>query len=138
MSENILPPRKLPRENLYVDSAAFWQGTREGRLMLQYCKDSGRFQHFPRPVSLYTGSRNLEWREVSGKGTVYSVTALRTPGLGADGRLPCVLALIELEEGVRILGNLPGSRPGDVRIGDRVKLAWDELSDGRYPAFALA
>lgn len=138
MSENTIPARKLPRENLYVDSAAFWQGTREGRLLLQYCKDSGRFQHFPRPVSLYTGSRNLEWREVSGNGTVYSVTALRTPGLGADGRLPCVLALIELEEGVRILGNLPGSRPGDVRIGDRVKLAWDELSDGRYPAFALA
>lgn len=138
MSENTIPARKLARENLYVDSAAFWQGTREGRLMLQYCKDSGRFQHFPRPVSLYTGSRNLEWREVSGQGTVYSVTALRTPGLGADGRLPCVLALIELEEGVRILGNLPGSRPGDVRIGDRVKLAWDELSDGRYPAFALA
>jgi hypothetical protein len=138
MTENTIPPRKLPREKLYVDSAPFWQGTREGKLMLQYCKDSGRFQHFPRPVSLYTGSRNLEWREVSGKGTVYAITALRTPGLGADGRLPCVLALVELEEGVRILGNLPASRPGDVRIGDRVKLAWDELSDGRYPAFTIA
>lgn len=132
------PPRKLPRESQYVDSAAFWQGTRDGRLMLQYCKDSGRFQHFPRPVSLSTGSRNLEWRPVSGNGTVYAVTALRTPGLGADGRLPCVLALIDLDEGVRILGNVPASGPGDVRIGDRVQLAWDELPEGRYPAFRLA
>lgn len=133
-----VPPRKLPRENLFVDTSAFWQGTREGKLMLQFCKDTGRFQHFPRPVSLYTGSRNLEWREVSGNGTVYAITALRTPGLGADGRLPCVLATIELDEGVRIVANMPGTAPGDVRIGARVKLVWDELADGRYPAFAPA
>lgn len=132
------PARKLPASNLYVDSAPFWQGTREGKLLLQYCPDSGRFQHFPRPLSLYTGKRNLEWREVSGRGTVYAVTALRTSGLGADGRLPCVLALVDLEEGVRILANLPGCTPGDVRIGDPVRLVWDELSDGRYPAFAPA
>jgi len=133
-----VPPRKLPRENLYVDSTAFWQGTRDGKLVLQACGDTGRFQHFPRPVSLATGSRNLVWREVSGNGSVYAVTALRTPGLGADGRLPCVLALIDLDEGVRILGNLPASGPGDVRIGDRVKLAWDVIGEGRYPAFELA
>jgi uncharacterized OB-fold protein len=130
-------PRRLPRESLYIDSAPFWQGTRDGKLVLQACGDTGRFQHFPRPVSLATGSRNLQWREVSGNGSVYAVTALRTPGLGADGRLPCVLALIELEEGVRILGNLPASSPGDVRIGDRVKLSWDVVGDGRYPAFEL-
>jgi len=133
-----VPPRKLPRENQYVDSAAFWQGTREGKLVLQACGDTGRLQHFPRPVSLATGSRNLQWREVSGNGSVYAVTALRTPGLGADGRLPCVLALIDLDEGVRILGNLPAAGPGDVRIGDRVKLTWDAVGEGRYPAFELA
>jgi hypothetical protein len=138
MSDTQARPRKLPAENLFTDSSAFWQGTRDGKLMLQFCTESGRFQHFPRPISLYTGSRKLEWREVSGKGKIYSVTALRTPGLGADGRLPCVLALVELDEGVRILANLPGCEPGQVRIGDAVKLTWDELADGRYPAFAPA
>jgi uncharacterized OB-fold protein len=137
MSDNPAPrPRKLPPENLYTDTAAFWQGTREGKLMLQFCTASGRFQHFPRPISLYTGTRQLEWRAVSGKGKVYAITALRTPGLGADGRLPCVLALVELDEGVRILANVPTAAPGDLKIGDRVTLAWDEVSDGRYPAFA--
>lgn len=130
------PARKLPSENLYVDSSAFWQGTRDKKLLLQYCPLNGRFQHFPRPISLYTGRRDLEWREVSGRGRVYAVTALRTNGLGADGRLPCVLALIDLEEGVRILANLPGCAPGEARIGDAVHLVWDELADGRYPAFA--
>lgn len=130
--------RSLPPESLFVDSAPFWKGTREGKLLLQYCPESGRFQHFPRPISLYTGSRQLEWREVSGQGTIYSHTVLRTPGLGADGRLPCVLALVELDEGVRILANLPACPPGGVRIGDKVKLVWDELGgDARYPAFDL-
>lgn len=137
MSQDTQPARELPRESQYVDSAAFWQGTRDGRLVLQVCLKTGRFQHFPRPLSLYTGTRELGWREVSGNGTIYAVTALRTPGLGAEGRLPCVLALVELDEGVRILGNLPDSRPGEVRIGDRVTLRWDALSDGRYPAFRL-
>ena len=136
--ERVAPPRRLPAESLYVDSAAFWRGTRESKLMLQYCTDSGSFQHFPRPVSLATGSRRLEWREVAGNGVVYAITTLRTPGLGADGRLPCVLALIELDEGVRILGNLLGD-VADLKIGDRVSLAWDELGgDARYPAFAAA
>lgn len=141
MSENMTSKkalRTLPAENLYVDSKEFWKGTREGRLLLQYCTESGRFQHFPRPISLYTGRRRLEWREVSGLGTVYAHTALRAPGLGADGRLPCVLALVELDERVRLLANLIGCNPGDVTIGDRVKLAWDELGeDARYPAFSL-
>ena len=139
MSDTPARARKLPPEKLYVDSAPFWKGTRERKLLLQYCTQTGRFQHFPRPVSLYTGGRSLEWKEVSGNGFVYAHTVLRTPGLGADGRLPCVLALVELDEGVRILGNLPDCGPGDVKIGDRVKLAWDELGeDARYPAFAPA
>lgn len=133
------PQRKLPRESLFTDSAPFWKGTRERRLMLQFCPRTQRFQHFPRPVSLYTGSRELQWKEVSGQGFIYAHTVLRTPGLGADGRLPCVLALVELDEGVRILANLPGSQPGELKTGDRVHLVWDALEgDARYPAFAAS
>lgn len=130
-------PRKPPRESLFTDTAPFWQGTRDGQLLLQYCPTAQRFQHFPRPLSLYSGRRDLEWRAVSGEGVIYAHTVLRTPGLGADGRLPCVLALVELDEGVRILANLPGTQSGQLRIGDRVKLTWDALDgDARYPAFA--
>lgn len=136
MSTTTPQARRLPPESAFTDSAAFWQGTREGRLMLQYCTQAGRFQHFPRPVSLYSGRRTLTWKEVSGQGRIYAHTVLRTPGLGADGRLPCALALVELDEGVRILANLLGTEPGRVKVGDRVRLAWDELGgDARYPAF---
>lgn len=131
--------RMAPPRNRFVDSEAFWRGTEEGRLMLQYCKDTGRFQHHPRPISLYSGTRNLEWREVSGRGTVYAHTVLTTPALVRDPeRMPVLLATIELDEGVRILGNILNAKPQDVAVGKRVHLAWDEIADGvKYPAFEL-
>ena len=98
--------RPAPKPSVYVDTAPFWEAAKQGRLVLQYCKDSGQFQHYPRPVSIFTGSRNLEWREVSGKGTIYACTVIRVPGPGLEGRLPLSVATVELDEGVRILGNI--------------------------------
>ncbi len=133
-----IPQRKAPPQNIFVHTEPFWRGAREGKLLLQFCPATGRFQHFPRPLSLYTGTRDLEWREVSGRGVIYAHTVLRTKGLGADERLPLVLATVELQEKVRILANILDAHPGEIRIGDRVQLAWDKLDeDTPYPAFAL-
>ncbi|MEX0730587.1 MAG: Zn-ribbon domain-containing OB-fold protein [Aquisalimonadaceae bacterium] len=131
--------RVAPPRNRFVDSEAFWRGTEEGKLMLQYCTDSGRFQHHPRPISLYTGKRNLEWRQVSGRGTIYAHTVLRTPSLVRDpDMVPVLLATIELDEGVRILGNILAAKPEEISVGKRVRLAWDEIAEGvKYPAFEL-
>jgi uncharacterized OB-fold protein len=131
--------RPVPKPNVYVPTKAFWDGTRAGKLMLQFCNDTNRFQHPPRPVSIYTGSRNLEWREVSGKGQIYACTIVRVPGPGLEGRVPLSVATVELDEGVRIIANIIGGNPEEVTIGRRVVLAWDRL-DGNtpYPAFKLA
>ena len=132
------PSRSVPKPGVFVDTAPFWEGVKNHKLVLQYCKDTGRFQHYPRPVSMFTGSRNLEWREVSGRGTIYAYTVVRVPGPGLDGRLPLPIATVELDEGVRILGNILGADPEAVRIGQRVSLSWDALADGLdYPAFAV-
>jgi uncharacterized OB-fold protein len=131
--------RSIPKPGVYVDTQAFWDGAKRGKLVLQYCTDTGKFQHYPRPVSIYTGSRNLEWREVSGKGMIYACTVVRVPGPGLDGRLPLSVATVELDEGVRILGNVIGTDPDKVAIGQRVEVAWDHLADDvNYPAFKLA
>lgn len=105
---------------------------------MQFCKDTKQFQHYPRPVSIYTGSRNLEWRQVSGKGTIYACTVIRVPGPGLEGRLPLPVATVLLDEGVRILGNILNVDPETVAIGQRVELTWDRLSDEvQYPAFKI-
>jgi uncharacterized OB-fold protein len=131
--------RPVPKPDMYVPTKPFWDGARAGKLMLQFCTDTQRFQHYPRPVSIHTGSRNLEWREVSGNGRIYACTIVRVPGPGLEGRLPLSVATVELDEGVRIIANIVGSNPEEVAIGDRVVLAWDRL-DGEtpYPAFRLA
>ncbi len=131
--------RPVPTPSIYVDTAPFWDGARNGKLVLQYCRDTGKFQHYPRPVSLYTGSRNLGWREVSGKGVIYACTVIRVMGPGLAGRLPLSLATIELDEEVRMLGNILGADPDGVAIGQRVEVTWDRLADEvPYPAFRLA
>ena len=119
-------------------SEPYWEGTKRKKLLIQYCKATGKYQHFPRPVSIFTGSRNLEWREVSGKGTIYACTVIRVPGPGLEGRLPLSVATVELDEGVRILGNILDADADTVAIGQRVVVAWDRLSDDvQYPAFKV-
>lgn len=130
--------RTAPKPDQYVPSTPFWDGVRDGRLVLQVCLSTGRFQHFPRPVDLRTGRRDLGWREVSGRGVIYAVTVIRTPVPGFPAQAPLVVANVELSEGVRILGRILNRAPGEVAIGDRVGIAWDRLDDGtRYPAFEV-
>jgi uncharacterized OB-fold protein len=139
MSEdNVKIDRPVPRENIYTDTKPFWDGVRAGKLVIQYCTEAKKFQHYPRPVSIYTGRRTLEWREVSGKGSIYAFTVVRIPGPGLDGRLPLCVATVELDEGVRMIANIIGCAPEDLAIGKRVKLGWDRLTDEQqYPAFCL-
>lgn len=128
--------RPIPKPSVYVDTKPFWDGAKQGKLVLQFCLDTKQFQHYPRPVSIFTGSRNLEWREVTGKGTIYACTVIRVPGPGLEGRLPLSVVTVELDEGVRIIGNVLNVDPDTVAIGQRVEVAWDRLADDvQYPAF---
>jgi uncharacterized OB-fold protein len=139
MSEKKKVSRPLPRPNAYMNTAPFWEATKEGKFLLQYCKDSGKYQWYPRPVSIYTGKRNLEWRAASGKGTLYSWTVTYSAWPGHEDRVPYICAYVDLDEGPRLLCNLLNCDKDKVRIGMPVKLVWDKLEDGtNYPAFEPA
>src|SRR6201999_4383599 len=90
--------RPVPKPSVYVDTKPFWDGAKAGKLVLQYCKDTGQFQHYLRPVSTPTGSGNLEWREVAGRRTIAACTVIRVPGPGPDGRFPLSVATGQLDE----------------------------------------
>jgi len=132
-------PRPLPKIDAYMETRPFWDAAREGKLLLQFCKDTGQAQFFPRPVSMATGKRNLEWRQVSGRGKVYSWTVTNSPWPGHEDRVPFICALIELEEGARILANIFNCKTDEVTIDMPVKLCWEKLSEEiNYPAFEPA
>jgi uncharacterized OB-fold protein len=59
----------------YGFAKPFWDGTRDKKVVIQYCKSAKKFQHFPRPTSIFTGRMgDVEWREISGKGEIFSYT----------------------------------------------------------------
>lgn len=100
----------------------FWLACLKRRLVIQKCTACGAHQFYPRPFCLACESGKVEWVEASGHGVIYSVTTVRIPVVG-ELPPPYILALVDLEEGPRLLSNIEG---GDVRIGDRVSLGWRE------------
>ncbi|MGE3992077.1 Zn-ribbon domain-containing OB-fold protein [Pseudorhodoplanes sp.] len=116
----------------YSFDVPFWEATKERRLLLQYCPSTKQYQYFPRPVSIFTGRRDIEWRPSNGKGSLYSFTISNIgPGPFRDAA-PYAIALVELDEGVRVLGNLVGCSRDDIKIGMRLRLHWHPLPDGRH------
>jgi uncharacterized OB-fold protein len=123
-------PRRIAR---FGFSKPYWDATRDKRLVLQYCKVAKRFQHYPRPVSIFTGRRrDLEWREVSGKGQVFTFT-IAVRGLQAfRGHEPYAVALVTLDEGVNVLANVIHCKSDELHVGLRVKACWLPLEDGTH------
>lgn len=114
----------------------FWDAAKQKRLLLQYDPQAGKYQFYPRGISLYSGKRNLEWRESAGKGSLYSYTETVIPTRGFEDIAPYLIALVELDEGVRLMALLHNCSADDVKIGMRVRLCWDELTEG-YSFFAF-
>lgn len=126
--------RPLPKPT--PTTQPFWDGAKRGKLKLQYDPVSRKYQFWPRMCSVRTGKRNLQWKETSGKGQLYSYTVTHVPAAGFENKAPYLVGLIELDEGVRIIGNLINVKPEDVKIGMRVRVAWEKLSDDlNYFAF---
>ncbi len=120
------------------DNQAWWDRINEGELTIQHCKDCGTLRHPPRPMCWKCQS--LEWDLVaaSGKGTVYSyVVVHRPPFPGYE--YPLVVAVVELEEGTRIVSNLVGIDPKDVEVAMPVKVSIEDVDDAlKLPLFRPA
>ena len=110
-------------------SQPFWDAAKEHRLVLQRSKKTGKFVYYPRNVSPFGPNDDLEWQEVSGRGTVYSCTVARRPTApqwANEG--PYVIAIVELEEGPHLTANILGCAPDDVRIGMAVTASFEDVT----------
>jgi len=107
----------------------FWAACAQHRLIVQRCTGCGVHQHYPRPYCLTCDGRDMEWADTTGRGTIYALTVMRLPVI-PELVPPYLLALVDLDEGVRMLTNIAGDT---ARIGDRVMLMWRDRTGGLPP-----
>jgi uncharacterized OB-fold protein len=121
------------------DSESFWNAARAGRLQIQRCKDCTRHIFYPRVLCPNCHSDRLELVTSAGTGTVYSYTIARRPASPAfAAQVPYVVVLVDLDEGVRMLSNLIVDDLTAVRIGARVRVRFEDVTDTvALPLFEL-
>jgi uncharacterized protein len=123
-----------------AESEPFWAGLVAGRLLVQRCTGEGHHhQLYPRPHCIVCRSP-VEWVEASGRGTVYSFTVIRQNfARPFRDMVPYVVALVDLEEGPRLMTNLVGCDPADVSVGAAVRLRIEPVgAAAAVPLFELA
>lgn len=112
------------------DTQPYWDGLRQGRLVLQRCADCGKVRHYPRPVCDACWSMNTGWIEASGQGTVHSWTVTHYAfHPGYKGGLPYLLLTVDLPEGVRMNAQARGIDVASLSVGMPVRIAYDAVTD---------
>ncbi|MGC6391506.1 MAG: hypothetical protein EBT20_05925 [Alphaproteobacteria bacterium] len=110
----------------------FHEFLEEGRFMIQRSTTDGAYVFYPRVVNPFTGADDLEWVEASGRGTVYATTSTsRRPEQGGDYNV----ALVDLEEGPRMMARVVDIPPADVTIGMSVCAAIEEINGKKVIVF---
>jgi uncharacterized OB-fold protein len=106
-------------------SAPFWEAAARGVLSIQRCATCGRYEWTPQVACSRCYTETLEWTPVSGKGEVYSFSVVHRPQTPAF-TAPYVVAIVALDEGVRMLTDLIEVDPESIRVGQRVEVAFDQ------------
>jgi uncharacterized OB-fold protein len=131
--------RVTPKPTLNPEvTKPFWDGTKRHELWLQYCKGHSGFIFYPREVCpvCWASQDQLVWTKVSGKGRVHSYTTVFQPAMAefADDA-PLIHVLIELDEGVRMVGNVEGFSkeqlqrdPGALKVNQRVEAVFEDVT----------
>jgi len=121
------------------ETAPYWEAATAGRLSVQRCRTCGRHYFYPRSFCPLCQSADVEWADVSGRGRLVSYVINYRPMPPADRDVPQVIALVELEEGVRMLTNIVGSPadPDALPLDAPVSVAFEPRGDLQVPVFRL-
>jgi uncharacterized protein len=132
------PPSRRPAPLLTDDNAFFWEAAAEGRLVAQRCAACGRWRHPPRPMCPHCRSLEFEVARLSGRGSLYSYAILHHPRHPAFD-YPVLAALVDLEEGIRVVSNLSGLDGADIEIGMELEVRFEATENGgAVPVFRPA
>jgi uncharacterized OB-fold protein len=108
--------RPLPQP-MTPEAKPYWEGARDGKLMIPKCRACGRAFMYPRVLCPFCASREIDWIQASGRGRLYSFEiAHQILNKAFKVKTPVVLAMVELEEGPRLLTNLVDVEPDPTKL----------------------
>ena len=111
-------------------SKLFWNAARERRLLIQECRNCGKKIFYPKKYCPECRSTDIGWVESSGEGKVYSFSTLYLgvhPKFEEDA--PYTIAIIELNEGVRLMSNIVNCDPKDIQCDMPVKVTFEDVTE---------
>ncbi|NUS09109.1 MAG: Zn-ribbon domain-containing OB-fold protein, partial [Nonomuraea sp.] len=114
--------------------------TAAGELRIQRCQTCARHYFYPRPSCPHCGSDDVEWVRATGRATLYSYVINHRPAPGFEGEGPYAIAVVELEEGVRMMTNIVGvaNTPDDLPLDMELQVVFEQRGDVHVPLFEPA
>jgi uncharacterized OB-fold protein len=133
-----LPERPMPVPTR--ESQPYWDGMREGRFMLQHCASCGKVRHYPRPVCPHCFSMECEFKEAPTGGALHAWTVCHHPfNFFFKAEAPYIVALVDMDAGVRVNAPLQGVDAAGLKIGQKVRLQFEPVSqEVTLPFFVTA
>ena len=122
------------------DTIEWWQAAKDGRLLVKHCRACGAYSYYPRPFCPECWSQDVEWHEASGRATLYTWSVIYNNDQPPfRDRVPYVAAIVDLEEGPRMMTNVVDTPFEDLQVGMALTVRFREISDDyTIPVFAPA
>jgi uncharacterized OB-fold protein len=120
----VFASRPLTPPVITAEGKAFFDAAREGRFLIPVCTACNCAHWYPRVICPFCASDKVEWREASGKGTIYTFSVMRR------AKEPYIIAHVTLAEGPTMLTNIVACDANDVRIGQAVTVAFQDTDSG--------
>lgn len=113
------------------ETAPFWEACKRHELMIQRCNDCQKYYFYPRPLCPHCLSRKVEWVRVSGRAKLHTYVINHRPAPGFEDEAPYIIAVVELEEGARMMTNIIGIEPDPqkLRIDMPLEVAFDDVTE---------
>jgi len=124
-----IPVRGRLRPAISHDTAFFWEGAAKHQLLIQRCASCHALRHPPGPCCPECYSLDWDTIEAKGRGSLYSYTVHHYPP-AAGWTTPPIIGVIELVEGVRLVSNVLGVGPEDLRIGEQLEVTFLDQEEG--------
>ncbi len=133
-----VPGKPVPRPT--PETLPYWEGARRGELVVQHCRSCAGHFFYPRTCCPRCGSTDVEWVRTSGRGRLHTYVINHRPAPGFEEDAPYAIAVVELDEGPRLMSNIVGigSTPEDLVLDMPLEVDFEVRGDWSVPVFRPA